>query len=375
MLGLEANAVVLGRYRLVRELGSGLGGVTWLARDEESAQDLALKVVREGDDPGAFTMLLEEAGKLRTMPEEHVVSYVGVHDFKRDGWAALLTEYVPGGDLWHHVKRRGPYMTRDVARLGLQIGEALHAVHQLGVLHRDLKPANVLVVPGEDLPCLRVADFGIARKLRQGELSGTRPVGTRGYAAPEQFTRGTLTWAVDVYALGGVLAFLCTGEDPQDEQPVEGPLASVIAATRNLTPKERPRLSEVMRALREVAEGRPAPTLRPASTTANWDALVEVEDEPAPLKQPEPWDKPRRRRMGAVVTLGILLAVTWVLRQVFQADEPVEPAASEQFDGAEEADVEAVNPAEDPAEDPASDPAPPADAEPVDNPRLAPDEG
>ncbi len=332
---------MLGRYRLVRELGRGLGGVTWLAQDEQTNEGVALKVVRETDagDPEAFTALLEEAGKLRSMPEEHVVCYLGVHDFKREGWAALLTEYLPGGDLDQHLRERGPYGQQDAARLGLQIARAVAAVHERGVMHRDLKPANVLV-HGEEggLPMLRVADFGISRKLRQGKLEGTRPVGTQGYAAPEQFVRGRLTWAVDVYALGGVLQFLATGNDPDDEVALEGRLGARIRACRQLDPERRLLLAEVVEELSALIEDRPA---RPrGGETANWGALVEP---PAPAETAVPDDptaeeiveevlsdqRVRRRRIGAAMTLLILLALAAVKRLAFPSDSAVEEAAPE----------------------------------------------
>jgi len=331
MVGLSPDELVLGRYRLVRELGRGLGGVTWLAHDESTAERVALKVVREADagDPEAFTALLAEAGKLRAMPEEHVVSYLGVHDFKREGWAALLTEYVPGGDLDAHLRECGAYSEIDAARLGLQIARAVAAVHERGVMHRDLKPANVLVTPREGLPTLRVADFGISRKLRQGRLEGTRPVGTRGYAAPEQFVRGRLTFAVDVYALGGVLWFLRCAEDPPEELELEGRLGDLIRACRHLDPERRPLLGEVVEALDALVEGREP---RRSVSTVDWSGLVDPAPEPELTEEPTAEELVdeilserlvRRRRIGVAFTLLILLALAAVKRLAFPNDAPL----------------------------------------------------
>ena len=214
---LNPGMQIMDRYELVQKIGTGLGGETWEARGPEGP--VAIKVVREGEvGPDAFDDLIREAGLLRGLSHPNVVSYREFADRPDLGCAFLVTELVDGGDLGRHLRRHGPYSAEDAARLGLQLVEALSVLHHRGVLHRDLKPANVLVCStDEGLPTLRVADFGISRRFRAGVVETLDVKLTPGFAAPEQFRRGTLTPATDVFALGGILFTIATGGIPQQD--------------------------------------------------------------------------------------------------------------------------------------------------------------
>ncbi len=166
----------------------------------------------------------------------------------------VVMEWLEGETLEERVARLGP--SADLAREAVaQVGRAVDVLHGgLGadapVIHRDLKPANVMVVGGEQgIPATYVLiDLGIARTWREGATADTARLGTRSYAPPEQFGFGQTSVRSDVYALGAILYFCLTGEDPAagktaDElvrdQGLPAELAAVVARAMSFDPKDR----------------------------------------------------------------------------------------------------------------------------------------
>ena len=134
-------------------------------------------------------------------------------DCRREGYRlTVVVDYVAGGALEELVAREGA--SADLARrVGPAICDAvaeLHGIVEPPIIHRDLKPSNVIMAG--DVPV--IIDFGIARVYRAGGEADTTRFGTRGYAAPEQYGFGQTSVRSDVYALGMLLCFCCTGEQP-----------------------------------------------------------------------------------------------------------------------------------------------------------------
>lgn len=166
----------------------------------------------------------------------------------------VLMEWLPGVTLEEHVRQAGP--SEALAREATaQVARAVGCLHEgLGAgaptIHRDLKPSNVMVVGGQNgLPISFVLiDLGIARTWREGAEADTTRLGTRSYAPPEQFGFGQTSVRSDVYALGAVLWFCLTGEDPAPgmdsrqlaERPdVPSDLRRVVAKAMSFDPEAR----------------------------------------------------------------------------------------------------------------------------------------
>ncbi len=246
---LSRDTVLFGRWQLEDRLGTGLSGETWRARDLETGEAVAVK--------SGPRSLFHEAELLTTLDHPHVVRCRAVMYEAGAGHPVLVTDCVEGGDLAQHVAERGPYAPTAAARLGLQLVDALETLHARGVLHRDLKPQNVLVtLRDQALPLLQVCDFGIARRLKDGEVRVTEVVITRGYSPPEQLAGRSLTAASDLHALGGCLRFVATGRHPDEAGGDAGVLAPLVDRLLAQDPSARPDLSAVRAALREAAEGR-----------------------------------------------------------------------------------------------------------------------
>lgn len=123
---------------------------------------------------------------------------------------ALLRDFVPGQTLEQLVRREGTLDPAEAAALALKLCRALEALHALTppVIHRDLKPENIVLTPAGRV---RLIDMEAARRYKPGQESDTVLLGTRGYAAPEQFGHGQTDVRTDIYAVGRVLAYLLTG--------------------------------------------------------------------------------------------------------------------------------------------------------------------
>jgi eukaryotic-like serine/threonine-protein kinase len=267
----------IGGHIILRELGRGGMGVVYLARDEKLDRDVALKAMTN-------PALAGERGRERFQREVRAVAalshpnIVSIHEAGEDEGTPYYTmPYVEGRSLagilaelrdldleptcltGRHLrvasrdgdsaiavdpKRRS---TRDgshpserlarthvelVARLVLDVAEALAHAHAGGILHRDVKPSNIMVSgEGRALLC----DFGLARGEESGDLTRSGDfVGTPHYVAPEQAAGGTIDARCDVYALGATLYELLTLRVPHDGRNTAEILRKI--GTREPTP-------------------------------------------------------------------------------------------------------------------------------------------
>ncbi|MEU6774518.1 protein kinase [Streptomyces sp. NPDC046759] len=255
-LDVDEPATV-GPYRLLGRLGSGGMGRVYLGRSA-GGRTVAVKIVHPH-------FALDEEFRARFRREVAAARRVGgawtapVLDADPDApvpWVA--TAYAAGPSLAAAVTDAGPLPAHTVRALGAGLGEALTAVHELGLVHRDVKPSNVLLTL--DGPLL--IDFGIARAM-DGTASLTSTgvsIGSPGYMAPEQILGKAATGASDVFSLGAVLVHAATGEPPFRGDSSAALLYKVV--------HEEPELGLLDGGLREVAAACLAkdPTARPTPT-------------------------------------------------------------------------------------------------------------
>jgi serine/threonine protein kinase len=213
-----------GRYEILRELGAGGMGKVYQARDTHVPDRLVVvKVLQEKwlQHEWVVAKFKQEAAVLAKIDDPGVVGILDAGVLP-DGQPWLVEQFVEGGDLSQLIKRAGSGMDfREVAEIIKQIGRALTAAHEAGVIHRDLKPANIMVrrkTNGELQ--VKVIDFGIAKVKNSaaGPTPATRfQVGTPLYMPPEQRNVQELTPASDVYPMGMIAYEMLTGPfDPKE---------------------------------------------------------------------------------------------------------------------------------------------------------------
>jgi formylglycine-generating enzyme len=209
----ESSPATIGRYTIVRKLGSGAMGVVWLAHDPDLDRNVAIKILPPAyaKDADFVKRFLREA---RLAAKLHHPNAVTVHDVGADAEQTyIVMELVEGGSLDLAIAGEQPMDWRDATRAIRDAAAGLAAAHELGLVHRDIKPENLMrTVNG----VTKVVDFGLARSqlaetryTQQGML-----LGTPAYMAPELWVGGEADARSDLYALVLTYFHLLTGELP-----------------------------------------------------------------------------------------------------------------------------------------------------------------
>lgn len=214
----SGGTLVAGQYRIEQRVGSGASGVIFEATRVRDGLPVALKLLRAAaaHDVIASDRLRREAEALRLAWHPNVVELLDQGHLP-DGTSYMVMERLRGETLAARLRTRGTLTEEETRSIGLQVCEALNAVHAAGVVHRDVKPANLFLVRTEDgAERVKLIDFGLAR-IEWEETRITHsgaPVGTPGYMSPEQETGGEVGPSSDLFALGIVLYECLLGELP-----------------------------------------------------------------------------------------------------------------------------------------------------------------
>lgn len=234
---------VVGGYTLESRLGSGAMGSVWRAVDG-GGNAYAMKILRaslsDSDDGNpdspeyraqmvARERLRREAVAMRKIRNSGVCQIVDMEI--DDSLAFLVTELIEGENLREDVRHNGKYVGDDLERLSSKLIDAVHAVHEAGIVHRDIKPTNVMIsVTGPVL-----VDFGIAMTPGESHVTSTGLVmGTPGFIAPEVIEGAESTAASDWWSLASVLAFAATGEPVFGTSPMMAVLQREASGHANL---------------------------------------------------------------------------------------------------------------------------------------------
>ena len=231
-----------GRYRIVRMLGSGGFGITYLGtqtglernivikeffmtdyclRDEYSNL-LTVPTVSNVEFVERFKdKFLKEALHIAQLKHPNIVNIIDV--FEENGTAYYVMDFIEGGSLVEKVQREGSLPENVAKRYILQIADALNYIHQRYMNHLDVKPGNIMLSRNDNAILI---DFGLSKQYdsQTGHQTSTTPVGiSHGYAPMEQYKEGGVSEfspETDIYSLGATLYYLLTGARPPVSQEI-----------------------------------------------------------------------------------------------------------------------------------------------------------
>lgn len=215
--GLKAGEILMGKYALLKLLGTGAMGEVWLARDIALGREVAVKFPFGDLDPARFSREMQAMARVQ---HEHCVTVYDQGVGPR-GSRFFVMEYVPGKGLDERI-HVGALTAQDAIAVAKQVCGALAAIHAAGFVHRDLKPPNVRLATREAGVYVKVMDFGLA-KLVAPSSPGLleRPLtrigntcGTIAYMSPEQIHARAIDGRTDLFALGVMLFEMLTGNVP-----------------------------------------------------------------------------------------------------------------------------------------------------------------
>jgi hypothetical protein len=227
-------------YQMVRPLGEGTYGTVWLAAEEHTGIQVAIKFFAHGTGQ-QWQMLQDEVRQLAILDDAYGIVHLKDVVAEADPPYYVMS-YAEGGSLAQRIEK-GPMPLAESLRIFKEVVQALAYVHAHGVRHCDLKPGNILL---DALGKPVVADFG------QAHLSNdaTPALGTFFYMAPEQADLGhripDTRW--DVYGLGALFYAMLTGQPPRKDLALSGELSGTVA------------LDHRLRRYREGIASTPAPT-------------------------------------------------------------------------------------------------------------------
>lgn len=246
---------ILGRYRVLRHIGSGGMGAVYEAEHVSLGKRCALKVLKPefAKDSAVAARLQREGVTASQLRHRNVVDVYDIDS--ADDVLFLVMEYLEGEDFSSFLEREGPLAPPTALDLLLPVLDAVQAAHRAGIIHRDLKPNNIFL-ERDDHGAIqpKVLDFGIARpfeKSDEPQLTATGSLlGTPRYMSPEQVSgKKELGPATDQYSLGVILYESVVGASPFPDLGVYGLIFHIAEGQRIPPLKAKPDLDEALAAV------------------------------------------------------------------------------------------------------------------------------
>jgi len=224
---LQTGEVINGIYEIISVIDKGGMSVVYLAMNRRANKQWAVKEVRKTGDKKLDVVrqnLIVEIDMLKKLNHPNLPSIIDVID--KDDTFLIVMDYIQGNSLQKVLKNEGAQPQERVVRWGIQICDVLQYLHSQNppIIYRDMKPANVMLKPDGNIT---VIDFGTAREFKIDSTEDTTCLGTKGYAAPEQY-RGSkhhqTDERTDIYNLGVTLYHLLTNKHPNEPPYVLKPI-------------------------------------------------------------------------------------------------------------------------------------------------------
>ena len=198
------------RYRIIKTLGQGGMSKVYLAENIKLGTLWAIKEISRDNEAGIN--LLAEPDILKNLDHPALPRVFDI--IENDKYIYIVVDYIEGTSLETKLAASGAFSERLVIDWAKQLCNVLGYLHEhkpYPIIYRDMKPSNIILTESGSL---KLIDFGIAREYKSHLSNDTVYIGTRGYAAPEQYGSGQTSVATDIYSLGVTLYQLLTGRSP-----------------------------------------------------------------------------------------------------------------------------------------------------------------
>lgn len=210
---IQRGDIIDGKYEILKLTGRGGMSKVWLAMDTHVNKQWAVKEIdkttREFKDTVDEKQTRREIEIMRRLDHPALPRIVDVIEDEES--LCIVMDYIEGETLLQILKTRGTAEQETVVSWMLDVCDAITHLHSFDppIIYRDMKPSNVMLTRDQRI---KIVDFGIAKDYREG-LEDTQPLGTKGYASPEHWSKRTDVRS-DVYSIGATMYHLLTGKDP-----------------------------------------------------------------------------------------------------------------------------------------------------------------
>ncbi len=210
------NKLFNGRYKIIKPIGKGGMSTVYLAQNVSLDTMWAIKVIEKKSRSGFD--LLAEPNILKKLNHPALPRIIDIEEDNK--YLYIVEDYIEGVSLDKQLKRYGKFNEETVIEWVKQLCDVLIYLHSQTpnpIIYRDMKPSNIIVNSKNKV---KLIDFGIAREFKKQSTDDTAYIGTKGYAAPEQYGIGQSDARTDIYSLGITIYHLLTGISP-NEPPYE----------------------------------------------------------------------------------------------------------------------------------------------------------
>jgi serine/threonine protein kinase len=227
----------LQRYEIKSLIGQGGMGEVYLAHDSELGRMVAVKVLNQSDDLDKLRRFRQEAKTISTLSHPNILTLYAFG--QHEDFHFIVSEYIKGETLRERLNK-DKLALDEILDIAIQIGNALAAAHESGIVHRDIKPENIMILPDG---YIKVLDFGLAKLTNLEKTLQSSPdaptasaihtqsgliMGTVNYMSPEQLRGQTVDDRTDIWALGAVLFEMLAGRQPFTGASVSDTIASIL---------------------------------------------------------------------------------------------------------------------------------------------------